>query len=105
MRLAVERGWLDESVMVEIPRRSMRRLQNSVQAIKAEHPEVRFLGGVHLGLITLASTLAPWLSGALYKSTGGYTATLACCGGAFMAGALMLLPLGRYPRFDLKESP
>ncbi len=58
------------------------------------------LFGVHLGLITLASTLAPWLTGALYKATGAYTATLTCCGGAFLAGALMLLPLGRYPRFD-----
>jgi predicted MFS family arabinose efflux permease len=58
------------------------------------------LFGIHLGLITLASTLAPWLTGALYKSTGGYAVTLACCGGAFLAGALMLLPLGRHPRFD-----
>ncbi len=58
------------------------------------------LFGVHLGLITLASTLAPWLTGALYKATGAYTVTLTCCGGAFLAGALMLLPLGRYPRFD-----
>lgn len=63
------------------------------------------LFGVHLGLITLASTLAPWLSGALYRSTGGYAVTLGCCGGAFLAGALMLLPLGRHPRFEPKESP
>lgn len=56
--------------------------------------------GVHLSTITLASALAPWLTGALYKSTGSYTATLTVCGVAFVTGALLLLPLGRYPQFD-----
>lgn len=58
------------------------------------------LFGVHLGMITTASTLAPWLTGSLYKATGSYTTMLALCGGAFLAGALLLLPLGRYPKFD-----
>lgn len=57
------------------------------------------LFGVHLGLITLASALAPWLMGALYKSTGSYGAMLTVCGAAFLTGALLLLPLGRYPKF------
>jgi len=58
------------------------------------------LFGVHLGMITAASTLAPWLAGTLYKSTGSYTTMLTLCGSAFLAGALMLLPLGRYPKFE-----
>jgi MFS family permease len=58
------------------------------------------LFGVHLGMITLASALAPWLIGALYKATGSYTAMLGVCGSAFLVGALLLLPLGRYPRFE-----
>ena len=58
------------------------------------------LFGVHLGLITLAAALAPWLTGAIYSATGSTTAMLTLCGAAFLTGALMLLPLGRYPRFD-----
>jgi MFS family permease len=58
------------------------------------------LFGVHLGLITLASALAPWLFGALYKSTGSYSPMLALCAAIFVGGATMLLALGRYPRFD-----
>lgn len=58
------------------------------------------LFGVHLGLITLASTLAPWLFGQLYRHTGSYDAMLATCGPMFLVGALMLLPLGAYPRFS-----
>jgi MFS family permease len=58
------------------------------------------LFGVHLGLITAAAALAPLLTGALYQATGGYSAMLWLCGGAFVIGALLLLPLGRYPRFE-----
>ncbi len=57
------------------------------------------LFGIHLGLITLASTLAPWLFGQLYRSTGTYQATLMVCGPLFLTGALALLALGRYPHF------
>jgi MFS family permease len=59
------------------------------------------LFGVHLGLITLASTIAPWLFGHLYRSTGAYDAMLMVCGTIFLAGGLTLLALGRYPRVAL----
>lgn len=62
------------------------------------------LFGIHLGLITLASTLAPWLFGQLYRSTGSYQATLMVCGPIFLAGGLALLALGRYPTFDRSAS-
>ncbi len=62
------------------------------------------LFGVHLGLITLASALAPLLTGAIYRATGSYIAMLALCGSAFLVGAALLLPLGRYPRFDREET-
>ncbi len=62
------------------------------------------LFGVHLALITLASTLAPWVFGQLYKSSGSYTLMLTLCSGMFLGGALMLLPLGRYPRFESSQS-
>lgn len=58
------------------------------------------LFGIHLGLITLASTLAPWLFGQLYRSTGTYQATLMVCGLMFLIGGLALLTMGRYPNFD-----
>ncbi len=58
------------------------------------------LFGIHLGLITLASTLAPWLFGQLYRGTGTYQTTLMVCGVIFLVGALVLLTLGRYPTFD-----
>jgi MFS family permease len=62
------------------------------------------LFGIHLGLITLASTLAPWLFGQLYRSTGTYQATLMVCGPMFLTGGLALLALGRYPTFDRSTS-
>lgn len=58
------------------------------------------LFGVHLSLITLASTLGPWAFGALYQKTGSYDAVLAVCGTMFLFGSVMLLPLGRYPVFS-----
>ncbi len=63
------------------------------------------LFGIHLGLITLASTLAPWLFGQLYRSTGTYQATLMVCGPLFLTGGLALLCLGRYPSFARSTSP
>ena len=62
------------------------------------------LFGVHLGLITLASTLAPWLFAQLYRSTSSYEATLWVCGPIFLFGGLALLSLGRYPRFIITTS-
>ena len=58
------------------------------------------LFGVHLGLITLSSAIAPLLFGRLYKSTGSYSGTLSLCGLIFISGAVLLLTLGRYPRFE-----
>lgn len=63
------------------------------------------LFGIHLGLITLASTLAPWLFGQLFRSTGSYQATLWVCGPMFLFGGLALLSLGRYPIFEGKTAP
>lgn len=57
------------------------------------------LFGVHLGLITAAAAIAPWVFSAIYRSTGSYATMLAICGAAFLCGALVLLTLGRYPRF------
>lgn len=53
--------------------------------------------GMHLSTITLFAALAPFVMGPLYEATGSYNAMLAICGAAFLTGALMLLPLGRYP--------
>lgn len=56
--------------------------------------------GLHLGLITAGSAVAPLLFGALYQHTGHYTAMLWVCGLSFAVGPLLLLGLGPYPRFD-----
>lgn len=61
------------------------------------------LFGVHLGLITLGSSLSPLLFGAMYKMTGSYVALLAYCTICFTVGALLLLTLGRYPVFTHKD--
>lgn len=61
------------------------------------------LFGVHLGLITLGSSLSPLLFGAMYQMTGSYVALLSYCTVCFAAGALLLLTLGRYPVFTNKE--
>jgi hypothetical protein len=58
------------------------------------------LFGAHLGTITLAATLAPLLTGAMYQSSGGYNTVLTPCSAAFQSGVLLMLPLGRYPRFE-----
>jgi len=63
------------------------------------------LFGVHLGLITLASTVAPWVFGQVYRSTGNYDAMLMICAPVFLAGGLALLALGRYPRFAFVTTP
>jgi cyanate permease len=58
------------------------------------------LFSLQFSLTTLSAAIAPWLFGLLYSATGGYSAMLLICSSAFVAGALLLLPLGRYPRFD-----
>ncbi|MES2264329.1 MAG: MFS transporter [Pseudomonadota bacterium] len=61
------------------------------------------LFGVHLGLITVGSSLSPLLFGAMYKMSGSYVVLLGYCTICFAAGALMLLTLGRYPIFTNKD--
>jgi len=63
------------------------------------------LFGVHLGLITLCSTLSPWLFGQLYRSTGSYDAMLMLCGPIFFFGGFSLLALGRYPHHGPTATP
>lgn len=58
------------------------------------------LFGMHASLITIASTVAPWLFSLLYTATGTYTAMLTISGGIFLIGPLLLLPLGPYPHFS-----
>ena len=55
------------------------------------------LFGIHLGLITAGSMLAPLMFAAMYKATGGYGLLLAWCVGCCVAGPLLLLTLGRQP--------
>lgn len=63
------------------------------------------LFGIHLGLITLASTISPWLFGQLYRSTGTYQTTLMVCGPLFISGGLALLAMGKYPNFENDRMP
>jgi len=58
------------------------------------------LFGIHVGVTTAGAASATWVAGSLYKATGSYSTMLALCAGAFVIGALMLLPLGRYPKFS-----
>ncbi|MDB5885906.1 MAG: transporter [Polaromonas sp.] len=55
------------------------------------------LFGIHLGLITAGSMLAPLMFAAMYKATGGYGPLLAWCAGCCVVGPLLLLTLGRQP--------
>ena len=55
------------------------------------------LFGIHLGLITAGSMLAPLMFAAMYKATGGYGPLLAWCAGCCIVGPLLLLTLGRQP--------
>lgn len=63
------------------------------------------LFGIHLGVITVSSTLSPWLFGILYRETGSYQAMLGILAPMFFVGAMMLLPLGRYPSFSATPQP
>lgn len=54
--------------------------------------------GLHQGLITVASAGAPLAFAAMFSATGGYGAMLTYCTASTLAGAAMLLTLGRGPR-------
>ncbi len=55
------------------------------------------LFGIHLGLITAGSMLAPFMFAAMYKASGGYAPMLAYAAGCCIIGPLLLLTLGRMP--------
>lgn len=57
------------------------------------------LFGVHQGLNTVASALAPLLFALLLSRTGTYSAMLMYCLVCSLVGPLLLLTLGRVPRF------
>ena len=55
------------------------------------------LFGIHLGLITAGSMLAPFLFAAMYQASGGYGPMLAYAVACCTVGPLLLLTLGRMP--------
>ena len=57
------------------------------------------LFGVHQGLNTVASALAPLLFAALFSYTASYTAMLSYCFVCSLVGPALLLTLGRDPGF------
>ena len=61
------------------------------------------LFGVHLGLITAGTALSPLLFGALFKMNGTYGATLGYCVACFLIGPLLILTLGRYPKWQAAD--
>lgn len=63
------------------------------------------LFGVHQGLNTVASALAPLLFAYMLSSTGSYTAMLVYSAVCCLIGPLLLLTLGRVPRFDPQTLP
>jgi len=54
--------------------------------------------GLHQGLITVASAGAPLMFAAMFSATGSYTTMLVYCAASTLAGALLLLTLGRVPQ-------
>ena len=61
------------------------------------------LFGIHLGLITAGSMLAPLMFAAMYRATGGYAPMLAYCAASCVVGPLLLLTLGRQPGVGREE--
>lgn len=55
------------------------------------------LFGIHLGLITAGSMLAPLMFAAMYKASGGYAPMLAYAAGCCVIGPALLLTMGRMP--------
>jgi MFS family permease len=56
--------------------------------------------GVHLGMASIGSALAPFLFAALLRGGTGYAPVLMVCAACCVAGPLLLLTLGRYPHFE-----
>lgn len=62
------------------------------------------LFGMHLGLVTIGSAVAPFGFAALLRSTGGYQPLLMLCAAACVIGPALLLSLGRYPQLPSTET-
>jgi MFS family permease len=62
------------------------------------------LFGMHLGLVTIGSAIAPFGFAALLRSTGGYQPLLLLCAAACVIGPALLLSLGRYPPLPSTEN-
>lgn len=60
---------------------------------------------LHMGVIGLGSTLAPFGFAILFARTGTYDSMLTYCVLAFPLCSVLLLTLGRYPRFDGTSTP
>jgi predicted MFS family arabinose efflux permease len=59
--------------------------------------------GVHLGVATIGSAIAPFFFAALLRAGMGYGPLLQVCMACFLIGPALLLGMGRYPRFDDPE--
>ena len=58
------------------------------------------LYGLQYAIFGFASGLSPFLFGKVFDVTGSYQPILYVAAGLFVVGAVSLLTLGRYPRFD-----
>ncbi|MCY1258398.1 oxalate/formate antiporter family transporter [compost metagenome] len=55
---------------------------------------------LHMGFIGLGATLAPLYFAYLYAQSGSYSGLLTHCVITFALGSVLILTLGRYPKFD-----
>lgn len=55
------------------------------------------LFGLHLGVVTVGSIVAPFFFSTLLRSTGGYGSILMVCAACCVIGPGLLLTMGRYP--------
>lgn len=58
---------------------------------------------LHMGFIGLGAALAPLYFAYLYAQTGSYSGLLTHCVITFALGSVLILTLGRYPKFDQSE--
>ena len=61
--------------------------------------------GLHMGVIGLGSTIAPFGFAILFSRSGSYDSMLTYCIMAFPLCSVLLLTLGRYPRFAGAQTP
>ncbi len=62
------------------------------------------LFGIHLGLVTVGSALAPFAFAALLRQGQGYSLLLMVCATCSLLGPLLLLGLGPYPDLDAADA-